>query len=173
MFGTSKKKHFLSPLQNCKFLKLDACSIELSDMMVLLGIFPNVKMLVIGYLDIPNPPKNYMEFEANLPKSFLLQLKTLEITASFIDSSKLWFFEFLLKWASMLEKLVIRVKIIESDDYEHLYNSDQYDHFCEVAHEHLCVVAEKLLSMPRSSPTAKVIIPEFSPRKRCLTDEME
>ncbi|KAL8505256.1 hypothetical protein ACS0TY_016475 [Phlomoides rotata] len=140
VLGGSQKKHLLSPLQNVEFLKLHSCRFELGDMMDFLGIFPNLKMLVIGHLRIPNLPENCMEFEANLSKSFLLQLKIVEITSFFFDSSKLWFFELLLKRASMLEKLVIRVKDIDSHQQEHLSE-----------------VAQKLQSMPRSSPTAKVI----------------
>ncbi|KAL8510289.1 hypothetical protein ACS0TY_017192 [Phlomoides rotata] len=141
-FGASRKKHLISPLPNVKFLELDVCRIKLGDMMDLLGIFPNLKMLVIEQEAFTKPPDfntvNCMEFGTNLSRSFLRQLKVVEISARLPDFSIFEFIEFLLKHAIMLEKLVLRSRGITSSQHKSF--------------------SKKLLSMPRSSPTAKVIL---------------
>ncbi|KAL8469819.1 hypothetical protein ACS0TY_032615 [Phlomoides rotata] len=97
------------------------------------------KMLVIQGLPDLNAV-NYMEFESNLFNSFLLQLKTVEITSQLSDISIFGFIEFLLKHAVRLEELVLRSTGITS-----------------YRRKTLLLISEKLLSMPRSSPYAKYI----------------
>ncbi|KAL8523714.1 hypothetical protein ACS0TY_013618 [Phlomoides rotata] len=115
--------------------------------------FPNIKMLVIEdqledseefdsskYVEFETKlydASKYLEFETKLSKSFMLQLKTVDITSCLRNTSTFRFVEFLLKDASMLEKLVIRVDRTSADWF---------------------TVAERFLCMPRSSPTAKVIL---------------
>ncbi|KAL8514358.1 hypothetical protein ACS0TY_013464 [Phlomoides rotata] len=107
--------------------------------------FPNIKMLVIeDQLEDSEEfetklydASKYLEFETKLSKSFMLQLKTVDITSCLRNTSTFRFVEFLLKDASMLEKLVIRVDRTSADWF---------------------TVAERFLCMPRSSPTAKVIL---------------
>lgn len=144
VLGASQKKNFSLPLPNVLFLKLRIQSIELVEMVHLLEIFPNLKMLVIYEINIRNPSDisaaNYLELETNLSKSFLLQLKIIDITSNFFDSSIYQCIEFFLKHASVLEKLVIRT---------HSPASHFYAHFLEVA--------GRLLSMSRPSPATKVI----------------
>ncbi|KAL8466527.1 hypothetical protein ACS0TY_035558 [Phlomoides rotata] len=131
------KKYLLSPFPNVKFLKLEVCNIEVSDMTNLLGIFPNVMMLVID--DYGGSPEKLLEFEIELSNSFLLRLKTIHITSPLSDPSIFGVIELLLKHATMLEKLVIRKWGMGSRKFP-------------------VKAAKKLLSMPRSSPTAQVII---------------
>ncbi|KAL8505254.1 hypothetical protein ACS0TY_016473 [Phlomoides rotata] len=164
VLGNSQKKYPLLPLPNVKFLKfnLDQDN-KIRDMMNVLGIFPNLKMLVIHINDwtdecfVENPPEfnadGFLEFgfskskeyllkfdETNLSKSFLGQLKSIEITSHFCNATAYRLIRLLLKHARMLEKLVIRAKDFMSHPQPFLLK-----------------VAEVLLSMPRSSPTAKVI----------------
>ncbi|KAL8509599.1 hypothetical protein ACS0TY_016721 [Phlomoides rotata] len=143
VFGASHEKCSFSPLPNVKFLKLDIRRIELGDMVELLGIFPNLKTLVIEHHASTRPPflnaKNNMEFKTNLSKSSLLQMKIIEITGHSFDLKFFGFIEFFLKHAIMLEKLVLRYTGITS-------SCEQQKTF-----------SEKLLSLPRSSPTVEVI----------------
>lgn len=147
VLGVSQKKNLFPPLPNVVFLKLEVHFVELIEMVHLLETFPNLKMLVIEDCSIQKSPdinaEDFLVFERNLPKSFLLQLKIIDITSNFHDSSILQFIEILLKHGSMLEKLVIQAMFIG---------------IC--SQSHLLEVAEALLSMPRSSPAAKVIFNE-------------
>ncbi|KAL8466528.1 hypothetical protein ACS0TY_035559 [Phlomoides rotata] len=108
----SMKKCLLSPFPNVKFLKLEFYDIEPSDMMNLLGVFPNLKMLVIentGESPLFNVEK-FLEIEINFSNPFLLPLKTVHITSTLTKPSVFRVIELLLKHATMLEKLVIRVE---------------------------------------------------------------
>ncbi|KAL8526361.1 hypothetical protein ACS0TY_015542 [Phlomoides rotata] len=92
VLGASRKKYLLSPLPNVKFLKLDVCCFELSGTMDLFVIFPNIKMLVINKsLQVLKPldinAVNYLAFESHIFNSFLLELKTVEISSSYFDCS--------------------------------------------------------------------------------------
>ncbi|KAL8526360.1 hypothetical protein ACS0TY_015541 [Phlomoides rotata] len=115
--------------------------------MDLLVIFPNIKKLVIKTILVLKPldfnAVNCLEFESDIFNSFLLELKTVEISSSYYDCSIFGFIEFLLKHAVKLEKLV-------------LWSTDRA--FTSYQQEMLFQISEKLLSMPRSSPTAKVIL---------------
>ncbi|KAL8549975.1 hypothetical protein ACS0TY_008702 [Phlomoides rotata] len=141
VIGASLKKNLFSPLPNVVFLKVEVDDlIELVEMVHHLEIFPNLKMLVIE--DQSYPPginaENYSEFKTNLTKSCMLQLKIIEITSNFYNSSMFRYVEFLLKHCSMLEKLVVQtISRLQARSLE---------------------IAERLLRMPRSSPTAEVII---------------
>ncbi|KAL8532170.1 hypothetical protein ACS0TY_008682 [Phlomoides rotata] len=139
MIGASLKKNLFSPLPNVVLLKVGVDLIELVEMVHLLGIFPNLKMLVIEDHTSKHSAgisaENYLEFETNLSKSFQLQLKIIEIISDFYDFSMFRCIEILLKRCSMLEKLVIRAKRSTSHSLE---------------------IAERLLRMPRSSTTAEI-----------------
>ncbi|KAL8549979.1 hypothetical protein ACS0TY_008706 [Phlomoides rotata] len=145
MIGAALKKNLFSPLPNVVYLKVAVDLIELVEMVHLLEIFPNLKMLILedqSHLHSPDiNAENYSEFKTNLTKSFMLQLKIIEIISDFYDSSMFWYVEFLLKHCSMLEKLVVRTKWNKS---------------CLQARS--LEIAERLLRMSRSSPTAEVII---------------
>ncbi|KAL8532177.1 hypothetical protein ACS0TY_008687 [Phlomoides rotata] len=145
----SLKENFFSPLPNVVFFKVEAHLIELVEMVYLLGIFPNLKMLVIESCSLrissdDSNAQNYSELETNLSRTILLQLKIIEFTSNFCDSSIFQCIEFLLKHGCQLEKLVIRVKcLLESHKQARMLE-----------------VAETLLSMPRSSTTARIIFVE-------------
>ncbi|KAL8513983.1 hypothetical protein ACS0TY_013192 [Phlomoides rotata] len=136
------KKYLHSALPSVKFLNLNL-GCEFGDVIDLLGIFPNLKVLLIKHPVYRKPPDfnavNYMEFESNL---FLLELKTVEISSDFYDFSIFGCIEFLLKHAVKLERLVLRI----------------FSWTTSCRQERLFRISEKLLTMPRSSPTAKVIL---------------
>ncbi|KAL8549987.1 hypothetical protein ACS0TY_008709 [Phlomoides rotata] len=138
MIGAALKKNLFSPLPNVVFLKVGVDLFEPVEMVHLLEIFPNLKMLVIE--DQSYLPRINAEFKTNLTKSFMLQLKIIEIISDFYNSSMFPYVEFLLKHCSMLEKLVVWAK-------------------CSTSHSpvRLLEIAERLLRMPRSSPNAEVI----------------
>ncbi|KAI3469407.1 hypothetical protein Pfo_026070 [Paulownia fortunei] len=155
--GVMEKKDFLSPLLDVKFLKLYPKDSEVEEIVDLLEIVPKLEMLVLEQMHhhwimsedrhIGSPvvlefnAENPLKSKTNFPKSFLLHLRTVEITWSVYDTSIFPFIELLLKHASMLEKMVIRVRRIMS-----------------LAPESLFLAAQKLMRMPRSSPTAEVIL---------------
>lgn len=163
-----RKKHLPSPLPNVKILRLYVADvIEPDGMMNLLGIFPNLKMLiVIEENNIFNPivenmyeldegasedNADFTSFGGNVSKSLgngevnetlhsKSFLKTIEITSKFSKGTSIfWLIQFLLKHATMLENFVVRVKgcVPRGDAY-------------------LSNVEKILRRMPRSSPTAKV-----------------
>ncbi|KAL8549984.1 hypothetical protein ACS0TY_008707 [Phlomoides rotata] len=137
MIGASQKNNLFSPLPNVEFLEVEVYLNELVKMVNLLGMFPNLKTLVIKDCTYQHS-ENYSKIEANISRSFLPQLKIIEITSSFCCSSTFQCIEFLLKHCRMLEKLVVRAKRYSS-------------------HPKALEIAERLLRMPRSSPTADVI----------------
>ncbi|KAL8532165.1 hypothetical protein ACS0TY_008681 [Phlomoides rotata] len=91
MIGASQKKNLFSPLPNVVILKVGIYLIELVEMVHLLGIFPNLKMLVIedciSQKSAGINAENYLELETSLTKSFMLQLKIIEIISDFYNSS--------------------------------------------------------------------------------------
>ncbi|XP_057771487.1 F-box protein At5g03100-like [Salvia miltiorrhiza] len=87
----------------------------------------------------------YDELKEKLPMSFVLQLRTVEVTL--VEADNIFpFLEFLLKNASKLEKIVFRVKEIKRPSRP--VNC-------------LLRAAQKLLKMPRSSRTAQFIFSEY------------
>lgn len=154
VLGAMNKKCLLSPLSKVKFLKFSASFSKHEQIAGLLQIFPKLKRLVIedkieGDLvyedeneDDYQDDRDSLEFEANFPNSFLLHLKTVEVTWVKGDRSIFLFIEILLKYASKLEKMVFRMPS------SRLF----YSPF---------MASQKLLRMPRSSPTARVIFREY------------
>ncbi|KAL8458870.1 hypothetical protein ACS0TY_036391 [Phlomoides rotata] len=142
----SLRTNLPSPFPNVKFLKLHFDEIKLDDMINLLGIFPSLRMLVIEERTTSGSSpefniKKFLEFEINVSNSFLRQLKTVHITSRFSDSSIFQVIALLLKHASMLEKLVVWAEWGKRGPPAFPFK-----------------VANVLLNMPRSSPTAMVII---------------
>lgn len=105
------KKHLVSPFSNIKFLKLKLHDVGCKQIERVLEIFPKMKMLAIldEYEPDEDESRRRSKFVANLPKSFLPQLKTVKITWAEGDDSIFPFIEILLKYGSNLEKIVIRV----------------------------------------------------------------
>ncbi|XP_057771481.1 F-box/LRR-repeat protein At3g26922-like isoform X2 [Salvia miltiorrhiza] len=87
----------------------------------------------------------YLQLEKNLPMSFVLELRKVEVTL--VEGDILFpFLEFLLKNASKLEKIVFRVKRTMSPS--HHSNS-------------LRLASKRLLRMPRSSLAARFTFSEY------------
>ncbi|KAH6756217.1 hypothetical protein C2S53_004316 [Perilla frutescens var. hirtella] len=151
VLGAMEKKHLLSPLPNVKFLKLNGILSEGEEIAGLLEIFPELKMLVIEDEDDERCEYHHREslvFERNLPKSFLLQLRTVEVTWCWHegDNSIFPFIQFLLKYASKLEKMVFRLKGIMPPEQQP---------------EYWFWGSQKVLKMPKSSRTADIIFREY------------
>ncbi|XP_057788552.1 putative F-box protein At1g49610 [Salvia miltiorrhiza] len=139
-----------SSFPNVKSVQLGYRFNDYEILVSLLEIFPQLKKLVLqpkqkdhyhdGRESLSFDDKSYLKFEAKLPKSFVLQLKTIEVT--WVDGDNVFpFLEFLLKYASKLEKMVFRVRKIKSSRPS----------------DFLFLVSKKLLGMPKSSPTAELI----------------
>ncbi|KAH6769743.1 hypothetical protein C2S52_014546 [Perilla frutescens var. hirtella] len=148
VLGAMENKHLLSPLPNVKFLKLNGILSEGEEIAGLLELFPELKMLVIEDVDGESSGYQSLEFERNLPKSFLLQLRTIEATWLWDegDRSILPFIQFLLKYASKLEKMVFRLKGMmpsEQPPQSWFWGS------------------EKVLRMPKSSRIVDIIFREY------------
>ncbi|KAH6769737.1 hypothetical protein C2S52_014540 [Perilla frutescens var. hirtella] len=151
VIGDAKRKHLLSPFPNVKFLTLYAICVEYGQIFGLLEIFPKLKMLVLQDESKARPytypkslkfdAKSSLKFEANLPKSFLQQLRAVEITLAESDNSIFPFIEILLKHASNLEKMVICVIRVD----RMMPSSDS-----------LILASHKLLGIQRSSPNCRI-----------------
>lgn len=139
---------------NVKFLKLHAFCEEYEQIVNLLEIFPKLNMLVLQnenenehlvalHNSLKFDAESCLEFEANIPKSFLRQLRTFEITWKEDDNSIFPFIEIVLKYASKLEKMVMRVIRAK----EIMPSSDS-----------LFLASKKLLGMPRCSPNCRVSV---------------
>lgn len=148
-----QKKKLLVPLPNVKSLKLGlkfdgVFDIEFSDVMNLLGYFPNLETLIIDDktpVIYSTPPhfnmENYSGFKTKHSISFLLQLKTIQITSALSSFSIFWTMVFLLTQTTMLETFA--VWIVPVGTFPPQFSSE---------------LAKKLSSMPVSSPTATVIV---------------
>ncbi|KAH6808726.1 hypothetical protein C2S51_026509 [Perilla frutescens var. frutescens] len=116
-----KGKHSISPLLNVKLLKISGYGLTDPNKLVgLLEIFPKLKMLAIDWeehdamkQDIGGAFKfdgeKYTESEATILKSFMLQVRTVEITWYSYEASIFEFIEFLLKHDTMIEKMHVCV----------------------------------------------------------------
>ncbi|XP_057771484.1 uncharacterized protein LOC130991342 isoform X5 [Salvia miltiorrhiza] len=140
---------------NVKSLQLKFHFIKQRCFVGMIEIFPLLKKLVVkvraddrGHYNrdaLNVDPESYLEIEANLPKSFVLQLRSVEVT--WIEGDTIFsLLEFLLKFASKLEKMVFRVK--RTLPPAHPSNS-------------LRVASQRLLRMPRSSLAAQFIFSEY------------
>ncbi|KAH6756227.1 hypothetical protein C2S53_004326 [Perilla frutescens var. hirtella] len=151
MLVVMKGKYPFPPLLKVKLLKISSGLIEPNDIVGLLEIFPKLKRLVIDWTldakkqDIGEPFKfdaeNYAEPEANILKSFLLQLRTFEITWYSYEASIFELIEFLLNHGTIIEKVVIQKRgnqVVESED--------------------MFLAAQKVVSLQRSFPTAELIL---------------
>ncbi|XP_057799335.1 F-box/LRR-repeat protein At3g26922-like [Salvia miltiorrhiza] len=151
-----KNQDMVMPLLDSKILELyhgDA-----KDMLDLVGMmFPKLERLIVRtfcYKDISAEDlhiamvdvcNSLASAKMTFPSPSLLHLKTIEATCSMCDPSIIPAIEILLENAPVLEKMVIRLKRDESDP------------------KTFTLAREKVLSMPRSSPTAQVIISLVNP----------
>ncbi|XP_057771472.1 F-box/LRR-repeat protein At3g26922-like [Salvia miltiorrhiza] len=151
VLGAMTKRCMNSSFPNVKSLQLGFC---FNDKLLvgLLESFPQLKKLVLkcrvgiheNQESLNFDAKSSLKFEAYPPKSFL-QLRTVEVNW-FEDDNIFPFLEFLLKYASNLEKLVFRVEGIMPS---------------QPPSKSLFLASQKLLRMPRSSPTAQLIFCEI------------
>ncbi|XP_057771500.1 F-box protein At5g03100-like [Salvia miltiorrhiza] len=154
VFGAMIERCMNSSSPNVKSLQL-GFYFEESYFAGIIEIFPLLKKLVIKFTKkdrhddyreyLGFDSENYLEFEANLPKPFLLQLRIVEVT--WIEGAVIFpFLEFLLKYASKLERIVFRVKGFTSPSHPSKL---------------LLLASQKLLRMPKSSPAAQFIFSEY------------
>lgn len=117
---------------------------EYEEMVHLLEIFPELEMLVLKQEKAINKQvgnaKASLKFEAKLPDSFLQRLWSISIDWTEGEGSVFPLIQMLLKHANKLEKMVVTVK--ETADSS---NS-------------LTLALQKILKMPKSSPTAVIIL---------------
>lgn len=141
-----KNKDLLSPMANVKFLKLNAYLMESAEIAGLLMIFPKVERLILEDADECSffYSREPLRFEMNLPESFLLQLKTVEVIWGWwwvrYCLPPLPFIQFVLRHASKLEKIVIRSKDASDTPYK---------------------AAEELLTMTRPFRTVDLIFRHY------------
>lgn len=128
----------LPPFPKVERLKLNTCIEECKQIVQLLEIFPQLKTLVLQHKKAKKHfhCKESFEFEANLPNSFLQELRIITITCAEVEDSIFPLIEILLKHASKLEKMVFRVKETPSPS-----NSSFL----------------KMIKMTRSSPNAELV----------------
>ncbi|KAH6811489.1 hypothetical protein C2S51_025251 [Perilla frutescens var. frutescens] len=112
VLGAMKEKYLLSPLSSFKFLTINKSVVEYEQIAGLLEIFPELKTIVLQpenhfYTRIrANHATSFEQVERNLPKSFLQQLRRVEVTWVDEDDKSIFpFVEILLKYASKLQKM--------------------------------------------------------------------
>lgn len=110
-----KNKHLLPTLSNVNCLELKICCVvEYEEIVDGLEIFPQLRTLAIETepnLYCPTraeEAENNLDSETNIPKPFLLQLRTVDATWTKGDTSLFPLIEYVLKHASRLEKMVFR-----------------------------------------------------------------
>lgn len=150
-------RYSFSRMLDVKLLRFSCGPIDTTDICGLLEIFPKLERLIIDWkLDASKamllehqlsqyyfgqPFKFDGEDLASKVKPLLMQLKTVEISWYFYEASIFQFIEFVLKHATMIEKIVIRKrgnKVIESED--------------------MFVAAQKVVTLQRSFPTVEIVL---------------
>lgn len=136
--GDMKDRNMLSPFPNVKILKLNGPPFEGYEQIVhLLEILPKLERLILRNKKAYYHGRKSVEFEENLPDSFLQHLSSVVFTrVEGEDPSTIFpLMKILLKYASKLEKVEFHLKQGSNP----------------------LLLQFALLSMPRSSPTAKFI----------------
>ncbi|XP_057773289.1 putative F-box protein At1g49610 [Salvia miltiorrhiza] len=141
VLGVLKRKCMHSSFPNVKSLELSCCFNDYEQIVNHLEIFPQLERLVLeGVRRDDYKDKESLKFEANLPNSFLMQLRTIEVTW-FNGYSMFPLIEILLKYASKLERMVFRV---------------EKSIFAPSPLSSLLLASQTLLRMSRSSPNCKI-----------------
>ncbi|KAH6769724.1 hypothetical protein C2S52_014527 [Perilla frutescens var. hirtella] len=137
-----KGKCSFSPLLSVKLLKLDCDLIKPNKIAGLLEIFPKLKTLGIyqNYSSMYPEPGEPLNSEVNTIKSFMVQLRIVEICWVNYEKSIFEFIEFFLNHATVLEKIVIRNR-----ECRNVQAGD------------MILATEKLLSLQRSFPNVELI----------------
>lgn len=142
----------IAPLSNAKFLKVRGTAAH--QVLGVLDMFPKLTMLILerkvyyDYFLASNRAPAVINFDSHellerktyLPIPSLQHLRTVEVTWLLRDTSIFPVIEIMLENAELLEKMVFWARLFGANP------------------ESLPLAEEKLLSMPRSSPTAEVII---------------
>ncbi|XP_047964685.1 putative F-box protein At1g49610 [Salvia hispanica] len=137
-----------SAFPNVKSLELRCCLDDCKQAVGVLAMFPQLETLVIrgkkedGLQDDTEP----LKFEANIPESFLLRLRTIEVTWSDQGYDIFPLIEILLKYASKLEKIVFQLYTIKSP----------------APSNSLSLVSQKLKGMQRSSTNCTINLTQLS-----------
>ncbi|XP_057771454.1 F-box/LRR-repeat protein At3g03360-like [Salvia miltiorrhiza] len=114
-----KMKHMHSSFPNIKSLDLRCCLYDYKQIVGILEIFPQLERLVLKYNKVDRrrvtndqvtSDKESLKFEVNNPESFLLKLRTVEVTWAEGDGV-FSLIEILLKYATKLEKIGFQVEI--------------------------------------------------------------
>ncbi|XP_057772080.1 F-box/LRR-repeat protein At3g26922-like isoform X2 [Salvia miltiorrhiza] len=144
LLSLKKKKDMVVLFPNAEVLKHTSLSnhVGLLDVLDLLELFPKLKMLSFHRLQQGLKDFNTINAETAFPISSLIHLKRVDMTWDADDPSIIPFIEILLENAPSLDEMVFRLRK------------------CRDARKVLLMVEEKVRGMPRSSPTAKVIILE-------------
>ncbi|XP_047969327.1 F-box/FBD/LRR-repeat protein At1g13570-like isoform X2 [Salvia hispanica] len=152
-FGLSNAlSQILPSIQHVEYVALsDCCTKEIGAMKTkcALEMFPQLNRLVIEDEkgNSHQDDTESLKFEANLPESFLLRLRTVEVTWS-EGYGVFPLIEILLKYASKLEKIVFQLNEIKSP----------------ATSDSLFYVSEKLLRMRRSSSSnCKIVLTKLRP----------
>ncbi|XP_057772235.1 F-box/LRR-repeat protein At3g26922-like [Salvia miltiorrhiza] len=137
-----KKKDMVVQFPNAEVLKHSSVRkyVGLLDVLDLLQLFPKLKMLCFHRLNQGLEFFDPINAETAFPSSSLIHLKRVDMSWAAHDPSIIPFIGSLLQNAPSLDEMVFRLKKRRDN------------------HEVLLMVEEKVRSMPRSSPTAKVII---------------
>ncbi|KAL1552972.1 putative F-box protein [Salvia divinorum] len=141
VLGAMKTKCAHSAFPNVKSLDLRCCFNNCTQVVGILEIFPQLERLVIRNMieDARQDDTESLKFEANLPESFLLRLRTIEVTWS--ESYGIFpLIEILLKYASKLEKIVFQLNEFKSP----------------APSNSLLLVSQRLLRMRRSSSNCTI-----------------
>ncbi|XP_057772042.1 F-box/LRR-repeat protein At3g26922-like [Salvia miltiorrhiza] len=148
-----KKMDMVVPLSNSKILELN--NENAKDILDLVGMFPKLERLIVDQFsrkdrDVTSGDRTHIAMvdacnslasaKMTFPCPSLLHLKTFEATWYMRDPSIIPAIQILLENAPILEKMVIRLR--QGASYPDTF----------------ILAQEKVLSMPRSSPTAQVII---------------
>ncbi|KAG6409947.1 hypothetical protein SASPL_127991 [Salvia splendens] len=135
--GALKMKCANSAFQNVKSLELTCCLYDCKQVVGILEIFPQLERLVIDEIEEAwlLDDTESLKFEENIPESFLLRLRTTEVSYWYEGYGIFPLTEIMLKYASKLEKFVFYLNETESP----------------AASDSLFLVSQKLLGMWRSS----------------------
>lgn len=134
-------KFYLFP--HVGYLGLNVCSREYKQIVVILEMFPDMRKLVLDttYKSVPKHIEGSIKFDTGLSYLFLRRLERVDVTWNKGDDSIFPLIQFLLKKGRNLEKMVFRERRTGS----------------RTSWKSLFMAVQKLVRMPRSSPTAELI----------------
>ncbi|KAH6756216.1 hypothetical protein C2S53_004315 [Perilla frutescens var. hirtella] len=114
VLGTMKRRYLPLLLPNVTCLEVCGCFLELKQMVRLLEMLPKLKMLVLVTEEgarYPNLPEIRLKCRKRFLKSFLRQLRSVEVRWTRGDTSFYALMELLLRQASQLQQVVFRKRM--------------------------------------------------------------